>query len=140
MRHDESFGVIPVCRKEGRWEVFLIQHQRSRHWSFPKGHAEANETAEEAAFRELKEETNLELTRYIRAEPFVEMYTFLHNGEKVHKRVHYFLAEVAGVIVLQELEIHKGAWMGLDEAYGRMTHSEGRTILSQAAKILENLV
>ena len=65
MKRDESFGVVPLSKTSGQWEVFLIQHNRSGYWGFPKGHAEPHETAEAAAFRELKEETNLEPLRLI---------------------------------------------------------------------------
>ena len=59
--------------------------------SFPKGHMEGEETEEETAYREIKEETNLdvELTRGIKV---TEQY---NPAEKpgVTKQVVYFLAE-----------------------------------------------
>ena len=136
MRQDESFGVIPLSKKQGRWEVFLIQHNRSGYWGFPKGHAEDNETPEQAAFRELKEETNLELVHLLKKEPLMEQYTFIMEGERVFKRVSYFLAEVSGNIVLQSQEIHDGKWVPLSEALAQVTHQEGKSILAQVEKIL----
>lgn len=136
MKKEESFGVIPLSKKQGHWEVFLIQHRRSGYWGFPKGHAEANETAEVAAFRELKEETNLDLVNLLQKEPLLEQYTFMLEGRRIHKTVCYFIAEVGGKIALQQKEIHDGKWVPLSEAMNQVTHQEGKTILAQVEKIL----
>ncbi len=139
MRHDESFGVIPLSKERGRWEVFLIQHNRSGYWGFPKGHAEPNESPEEAAFRELKEETNLELIHLFRKEPLHEQYTFMMEGKRVFKKVSYFIAEVGGTVALQKEEIHDGKWVPIHEAAHQVTHQEGRSILAQVEKILPKI-
>lgn len=139
MRQDESFGVIPLSKAKGHWEVFLIQHNRSGYWGFPKGHAESNETPQEAAFRELKEETNLELVRLLEKEPLMEQYTFMMDGRRVFKRVFYFIAEVDGKIELQKKEIHDGKWVPLPEALTQVTHQEGKTLLAQVEKLLPKI-
>lgn len=139
MRQDESFGVIPLSKAKGRWEVFIIQHNRSGYWGFPKGHAEANETPEEAAFRELKEETNLELKNFLQAEPVAEQYTFMMDGKRVFKRVFYFIAEVEGTIELQKQEIHDGKWVPFPDVYNQVTHQEGKALLTQVEKLLPKL-
>ena len=139
MKYEESFGVIPLTKERGHWEVFLIQHQRGGYWGFPKGHAEKGETPEETAFRELKEETNLELVRYIRSEPFHEQYQFTMDGKRVSKRVSYYAAEVSGRVELQSQEIQDGMWVLFPDALVKVTHSEGKSILAQVAKILPKI-
>jgi len=139
VQKDESFGVVPLSLRQGQWEVFLIQHQRGRYWGFPKGHAESGETPQETAFRELKEETNLELVRYLQTEPLLEQYTFMAEGRRIFKQVHYFIAIVEGTVKLQEKEIQNGIWLPFAEALEKVTHFEGKTILSQVEKILPKL-
>lgn len=139
MKFEESFGVIPLIKKSGCWEVFLIQHNRGGYWGFPKGHAEAKETPEEAAFRELKEETNLELVHCLRKEPFVEQYQFQIDGKRVYKKVSYFAAEVSGSVKLQPQEIQDGVWVPLPQALEKITHAEGKSILAQVVKILPKI-
>jgi 8-oxo-dGTP pyrophosphatase MutT (NUDIX family) len=139
MKRDESFGVVPLSKTSGQWEVFLIQHNRSGYWGFPKGHAEPHETAEAAAFRELKEETNLEPLRLIQTEPLLEQYTFMMEGKRVHKQVTYFIAEVTGKVKLQTKEIHDGRWVPLKEAIHQITHQEGKSIIAQVEKLLDAL-
>jgi len=139
LHQDESFGIVPLSRARGHWEVFLIQHRHGRYWGFPKGHAENQETSEEAAARELKEETNLEVVRFLQKEPFMEQYQFTLDGRRISKRVFYFIAEVEGEVELQKEEIQDGIWVRFSEAHDKLTHQEGKTILAQVAKILPNV-
>ncbi len=139
MKYEESFGVIPLRKQNGCWEVFIIQHNKGHYWGFPKGHAEEDETPIEAAYRELKEETNLDPVGAIRTDPFTEQYQFTLKGERISKRVSYFLTEVTGNVVLQNEEISKGIWLPVEEAIEKVTHSEGKSILSQVVIILQKL-
>jgi bis(5'-nucleosidyl)-tetraphosphatase len=136
LRKDESFGVIPLRRQSGEWEVFLIQHNRNGYWGFPKGHAEPGETHMQAAFRELKEETNLELDRLLSEEPLIEKYTFIADRKRVFKQVLYFVAEVKGTPRLQTQEIHDGKWLVLPQAHRQLTHQEGRDLLAKVEGVL----
>ena len=137
MRKDESFGVIPLVRAEGDWNVFLIQHAHGRYWGFPKGHAEPNESPQQAALRELKEETNLDHLRWLSPEPFVESYSFIFEGKRVFKKVFYFVAEVTGTVSLQPEEIQDGVWLPVSEARERLTHREGKAILAKVESFLK---
>lgn len=139
MRKDESFGIIPLSRSKGYWEVFLIQHNRNGYWGFPKGHAEAGETPRQAAQRELKEETNLDLAHLISEEPLMEQYTFVVERRRVFKQVSYFIAEVTGHVKLQSQEIHDGKWLRLAEAFHQLTHQEGKDLLAKVEKILPKI-
>lgn len=136
MKYEESFGVIPLRKIDGGWEVFLIQHNRGHYWGFPKGHAEEGESPLEAALRELKEETNLDLVSTLREEPFVEHYQFSVRGDRISKKVAYFAAIVTGVVILQSKEIQDGMWVPFPEAIDKITHVEGKSILSQVSSLL----
>jgi len=136
MKYEESFGIIPLRKSLGGWEVFLIQHNRGHYWGFPKGHAEEGETPIEAAYRELKEETNLTSVNCLKEDPFIEQYQFTVRGEKVSKKVSYFVTEVEGDVVLQSVEIQNGIWIPLELALDKITHVEGKSILSQVIEML----
>jgi 8-oxo-dGTP pyrophosphatase MutT (NUDIX family) len=136
MKHDESFGVIPLKKVRGEWEVFLIQHREGGYWGFPKGHAEPNETPLEAAKRELKEETHLHCSSLLQEEPLQEQYGFQHEGKRVFKKVTYFVAEATGEVELQKAEINDGIWLPLNEAMDKVTHPEGKAILAEVIKRL----
>ena len=134
---EESFGVIPVRQSGEGWSVFLIQHRKGRYWGFPKGHAEPGETPEQSATRELLEETNLTIIRFLSIDPIKEEYTFLLRGKRVFKRVVYYVAEVGGDVSLQMEEIADGMWVPFPEALKKPTHPEGRAILQQVYEKLE---
>lgn len=134
---DQSFGIVPLSNQKGEWEVFLIRHKHGHYWGFPKGHAEQGETQLDAATRELKEETNLEIVRLLQQEPLVEEYNFIFEGRRIYKRVYYFIAEVAGAVALQQKEISGGLWLSMSAAMAKLTHREGKAILAQVAKTLE---
>ena len=137
MRQEESFGIVPLSYENGGWRVFLVQHYRgSTYWGFPKGHAEPGESPQQAALRELKEETNLGWVRWISTEPFVEQYSFSFEGKPIRKQVTYFAAEVSGTVALQPQEIQAGMWVSIAEARHQLTYPEGKSILLQVERAL----
>ena len=52
-------GVVCKPRRSGLVEVAVIHRRASRDWTLPKGKLYQGETAEQAALREVKEETGL---------------------------------------------------------------------------------
>lgn len=75
-------------------------------WSCPGGHLEEGETYEEAAIRELKEETNLDFVPR-------EM-IFKKISEK--KELRFFIGLFSGRVTLQEEELDGWAWFTYEEA------------------------
>ena len=139
MREEHSYGIIPFLKQGAEWKVFVILHKKGNHWGFPKGHAEGEETPKEAAKRELKEETGLEVDEFLLRAPLSEHYTFYRNRKKVLKTASYFPALVSGTVALQEVEIREGRWLGFDMAMKTLTFSEGRALLNQVLHELKAL-
>lgn len=137
IQEEESFGVIPLKKKEGEWLVFLIQHKEGGHWGFPKGRKEPEETPQQAAFRELKEETGLCIRRLLLEEPFIETYQFYRQYKLTRKQATYFLVEVEGAVQLQKTEISAGEWLSFSEALPIFTFPESKQILIQVKKQIE---
>ncbi|MES2345791.1 MAG: NUDIX domain-containing protein [Chlamydiota bacterium] len=135
--HVESFGIIPLAQSQGIWKVLLILHKEGSHWSFPKGRKnEKNETHIEAALRELKEETGLDVQQLLQDTPLLESYTFRRQGTIIQKTVHYYPAIVTGELNLQEEEIRDACWLTLDEAMAKLTFKEARSLCRHAMKSL----
>src|SRR5262245_38737962 len=63
-------------------------------WVLPKGHLENDETAEQAAVREIAEETGI--TGRVIDELGTIDYWFSVQGKRVHKIVHHYLLEATG--------------------------------------------
>lgn len=131
----ESFGVIPVLRREGEEPLFLlVQHARgSGHWSFAKGGAEAGESPVETARRELREETGISEVDLVENRPLVEEYIYFKDGKPFSKRVTFYLGLVSNERVIPARgEIQDCAWLPHTEALERLTHDEAKEVLRQA--------
>lgn len=139
---DQSYGIIPYATTvAGSIEYFLI-HQYSHwrgdsYWGFPKGHAEAGETPEQAAMRELQEETELLLVGVNTTVVFSSRYQFEHDGELIDKTVSYFLAEAASrAYTLQEEEVLEAGWFSYEAALDRLSHQKTKDLLTSVNEYL----
>ena len=135
MIYEKSFGIIPLRKEGGNWQVFLVKHKKGFYWSFPKGHGEEKEGEEEIAKRELKEETNLEVVKFLEKE-FFEEYSFMRGDKKILKKVKYFLAKVKGDVKLQKAEILDGRWFFLEDACKMITFDKSKKICYEVKKFL----
>jgi len=139
MIYDVSYGIIPLKKYQNGWQVFIVQHKKGNHFGFPKGHANISETEKEAALRELKEETNLEVLRFLAEKPLMEHYTFHENSKIISKKVYYYLAEVKGDFKIDLNEIIDGKWVDINLAKDILTHEASKKIAIQVENILQNL-
>ncbi len=128
--NERSYGVVPLMMLDGEPMVFIVQH-RSGAWLLPKGHAEAGETARQAAERELAEETGLAVDRWLDHEPFIEHYSFWRGEKRIYKEVLYFPAVVKGTVCLQREEVQEGRWEPISCAMSSVTFPEMRRITKQ---------
>jgi bis(5'-nucleosidyl)-tetraphosphatase len=135
MIYDRSYGIVPLRRINDEWEILLVQHNAG-HWAFPKGHADAGESHQEAAARELQEETGLTVEAFLSKETLTEQYMFKWKGDLIKKEVIYFIALVQGTIALQEKEIMSCQWLPLKNAEEKMSFKEGKNLCRQVQKIL----
>ena len=106
-------------------------------WTLPKGHLEDDETPEEAAVREIAEETGLHDIQIISPLDAVR-YTFHEpDGPKPHhKEVTFFLAlssrGEAAVEAENDPKFDMARWVRLSDAEGLVTYPEFRAILALA--------
>lgn len=136
MFSEVSYGIIPLQKQGDGWFVLLVQHSSSHYWGFPKGHAEGEESPKEAATRELKEETNLDIEKFLSESIFEEHYQFYFRGKHIDKTVWYFAAEVSGTIQLQQREVGDSKWVPLHEAKEHLTYETDKTVICNAIALL----
>lgn len=133
---EESFGIIPLRKKNNKWEVLLIQ-LIAGHWSFPKGRAESEENALQTAERELQEETGLKVKALLHEIPITETYYFSRNNHRIKKTVTYFIGEVEGTISLQAAEVQDAKWVSLQDVSNQITFSSAKALCRKILKALE---
>jgi len=115
---------------------YLLLHYESGHWDFPKGHIEAGEDAQEAARRELKEETGISDIRLLNGYKQTLRYFFRQKGTGIFKLVIYFLAETTQSDVSLSYEHVGFEWLPYQEALARLTFKNSRDLLTKAQEHL----
>ncbi|VVB76697.1 RNA pyrophosphohydrolase [uncultured archaeon] len=126
MKFEFSAGAFIYFKGQG--ETLILFLKRERDYDVPKGHIEKGETALQAAHRELKEETGLDLPF---APHFVEetSYVFRKGKDRILKRVKFFLGEskTKDVAISDE---HLGyEWMTKDEILRKVKYKDIRVLL-----------
>jgi ADP-ribose pyrophosphatase YjhB (NUDIX family) len=99
-------------------------------WSLPKGHIEEGETPEEAALREVQEETGI--VSVIEKSLGVIDFWFMAGGKRIHKTVHHYLfRENGGVLAAQESEVDEVAWFPLAEIVDRLAYPDEKKLIAR---------
>jgi len=117
----------------GRLDPKDASHERLL-WSLPKGHIESGESPEEAAIREVAEETGIksEITRSLGVIDF----WFMASGKRIHKTVHHFLfTEVGGKLAPQVTAVDDVAWFPIDEIVSKLADPDERKLIAKSGKL-----
>jgi 8-oxo-dGTP pyrophosphatase MutT (NUDIX family) len=108
----------------------------SRVLALPKGHFEDGETPLEAAEREVREETGVDVA------PLGELgearYSYRRGGRTIGKSVTFFLFSYEGGDTADhDEEVEEVRWIALREAGQALTHAAEREIVGRALAALE---
>lgn len=137
MVEEVSAGGLTIREFDGVPHVAVIS-RRNRggrlEWCLPKGHLEGDESPQEAAVREIFEETGIR-SRILAPLCTID-YWFTGDDRRVHKIVHHFLLEgydgelsVAGD---PDHEAEAAAWMSLDEVMTQLAYPNERRLAELA--------
>ena len=114
----------------GPLRVLLVHRPRYDDWSFPKGGVNAGESIEDAALREVREETGVECR--IERELTVARYRYrTKRGAVRPKAVHYFLMEaVGGQITTDGDEVDRAGWFDVADAARLLSYDFDKDMLA----------
>jgi 8-oxo-dGTP pyrophosphatase MutT (NUDIX family) len=121
VRGDEMIVIVPVKRAaDGRRVVGL-----------PKGHLDGDETAEQAARREVAEETGVDAE--LVAELGDVIYHYERHRRPILKVVRFFLfAYRSGDVADHDHEIEEARWVPLEQAADELTYPGERDVVRRA--------
>ena len=116
--HQEFSAGGVVIRKDAAGSLVLLCLQQKlsgiKVYCLPKGHIEPGETPEEAALREVLEETGVTGRIILTLEPII--YHFHQQGKRIRKEVAYFLMECISENFIPNVETEETIWVGEEEA------------------------
>ena len=110
--------------------------RRGHEWAFPKGHIEQGEGPGDAARREVREETGIEIA--LDAALGFTRYEFKrNNGTRNRKQVDWFLARRVGGEIAHEPIFAEARFVSLEESLRLLTHDADRGILEKVIQRLD---
>jgi 8-oxo-dGTP pyrophosphatase MutT (NUDIX family) len=134
-RVETSSGGV-VYRRGEDFEFLLIRDPYDN-WGLPKGHIEGGETPQQAALREVEEETGLRDLELVAQLPTIDWY-FRARGKLVHKFCHFFLLRCADGDPVPQLDegITECKWSAPPDAVDIVSYANARHVLRAAVEVL----
>ena len=134
-RETSAGGVVYRLHEGGA--LFLLIKDSYQNWGFPKGHLETGERAEDAALREVREETGIDdLAMRGRIET-IDWY-FRFRGQLIHKVCHFYLMETNQATTNpQHAEgITACRWVSYEDARAAISYANARKVLGRANEMI----
>ena len=133
-----SAGGVVYRRADDGLEVVLASRRTRRGqlaWGLAKGGIEVGETREQAAVREVREETGL--TADIEADLGDTKYMYVWDDIRIRKTVHFFLMRhTGGDVEDRDDEMEEIRWFPMERAIKRAAYRGERDMLVKAAELL----
>jgi 8-oxo-dGTP pyrophosphatase MutT (NUDIX family) len=133
-----SAGGVVYRLDEGKVQILLAARRTRRGdlaWGLAKGGIEPDETPEQAAVREVREETGVDAV--IEASLGETRYFYIWEEVRVRKTVHFFLMRATGGNVEDhDDEMEDVRWFALSRALKRASYRGERDVLQRAAAML----
>jgi 8-oxo-dGTP pyrophosphatase MutT (NUDIX family) len=109
IKYEVSAGGLVLRRREAGFDALLIGRGMPRIWTLPKGHVEARESNEQAALREVREETGCWAEILTRLS---EISYWFYVGKAKHKKsvTFYLMRYLSGDTANHDHEVDEARW------------------------------
>jgi 8-oxo-dGTP diphosphatase len=124
----QAAGGLLIRRQAGRLEIALVHRPIHQDWSYPKGKLEEGETFEEAAQREVLEETGF-VCRLLR---FIGHTEYFDRKGRPKVVAYWVMAAEAGSFEAND-EVDELRWLDVTTAGLQLTYERDRDLLAAMA-------
>ncbi|MFN3551076.1 MAG: NUDIX hydrolase [Endomicrobiia bacterium] len=135
IKYEFSAGGVVVDNKN---RVLVIKTKNLKNqivYTFPKGHIEKGESSQQAALREVKEETAVE-AEIVQKIKDVE-YWFYHNKVKVHKKVTWYFMRPVKINSHTNIEVEEVFWYNIKKVIKILSYDSDKELINDLIKILK---
>jgi 8-oxo-dGTP pyrophosphatase MutT (NUDIX family) len=137
MKKEQSAGIVVYRRDPATGKLhYLLLHYIGGHWDLPKGKVEANESLEEAAMREVREETGLNVAPLGNFSETISYYYRNQERDLVDKSVTFFIGETKIADITLSEEHLSFEWLEIGQALKRLTYNNARHLLSMVNQFI----
>ncbi len=139
MKNEVSAGGIVYKKTSNQILWLVVQHSHHKGWVFPKGLTSDHDGENDlktTALREVGEEGGI-IAKIVTDQPLINEYFYTFKGEKIKKKVHYFLMEyISGSELNHDSEVSEALWLPEKEVLEKLTFKNDKRNFSEAVKKL----
>ena len=140
LQKQTSSGGVIFKKSENNIQIILISVRNGQAWCLPKGIVDKGETTEEAALREVREETGLKARIIDKLGDITYWYYIKEENIKCRKTVYFYLMEyISGDTADHDREVDEAAWFSLEAALKKVSFKGDRTMIEKAIEKLRSL-
>jgi len=135
IKYEVSAGGLVLRRRESAYDALLIGRGTPRIWTLPKGHVEAKESHEQAALREVREETGCWGEIVTKLNDIA--YWFYFNHLKHKKSVTFYLMRyLSGDTANHDHEVDEARWFDVAAAKRSLKYVNEKRLIDMAQEYL----
>ncbi|HLW73073.1 MAG TPA: NUDIX domain-containing protein [Candidatus Babeliales bacterium] len=135
MKQLYSAGIITYTTDDDTI-LYLLLRYGAGHWDLPKGKIEPGETKEEAALRELMEETGLTAVINENFEESVHYIFTDYDKQLAQKTAYFFVGKATDKHVKLSHEHTDFKWLPYKDAVEQLTYDNAKRLLKKAHKYI----
>jgi len=136
-----SAGGVVFRKADDAIEIAIVQIADELRWHLPKGLIDPGETFEQAALREVREESGIDAEIVGPIDTIDYWFYAEYDGarRRYHKFVHFFLMQaIGGNVGDHDHEVVESRWVTVDDAMAMLYFKTERDVVATAVTMMGN--